>query len=228
MVGFYVVLAIAVILSMTFVFSWSKDRPLFSFWLKGLATVSVIALGIWAVLSTDICNASQTLFIIGLALCMLGDLTLALLELLDENKKEQVITLGMIAFGMAQVVFVIGMSLIAGFMPFAILGGLGFAVVVYLSRKVMGLDFGKCLVPGLLYSAALATSLFSAITYMVTSGFSTAGIILTVGFGLFMISDLILSQIYFAKGEHKALYIPNLFTYYAAIILIAVSMIALV
>lgn len=228
MIGFYIVLAIAIVMSLTFVFSWSKDRPLISFWLKGLATVSVIALGIYAVLVSDFCSTSQVLFIIGLALCMLGDLTLALLELLDESKKEQIITLGMIAFGMAQVVFVVGMSIIAGFMPFAILGGLGFAGIVYLMRKPMGLDFGKCIVPGLIYSTALATSLCSAITYMVVSGFALAGIILTIGFAMFMISDLILSQIYFAKGEHKALYIPNLLTYYAAIILIAVSMIALI
>ena len=228
MIGFYIVMAIAIVMSLTFVFSWSKDRPLISFWLKGLATVTVIALGIYAVLNSEVCNVSQVLFVVGLALCMLGDLTLALLELLDESKKEQVIALGMIAFGMAQVVFVVGMSMVAGFMPFAILGGLGFAGIVYLMRKPMGLDFGKCLVPGLIYSATLATSLCSAITYMVVSGFSMAGIILTVGFGLFMISDLILSQIYFAKGEHKALYIPNLLTYYAAIILIAVSIIALV
>ena len=169
MIGLYVMLGIAILMSLVFVFSWSKERPLISFWLKGLATVTVIALGIYAVFTTEICGVSEVLFIIGLALCMLGDLTLALLELLDVAKREQVITLGMIAFGMAQVVFVVGMSMIAGFMPFAILGGIGFAVIVYLMRKPMGLDFGKCLLPGLAYSATLATSLCSAITLMVTT-----------------------------------------------------------
>ncbi len=228
MLEFYIVLGIAIVASLAFVFSWSEKRPLFSFWFKGVATVTVIALASVAIFVNTEMGLPALFFMIGLACCMLGDLTLALLELLDESKRENVITYGMISFGVAQVFFIIGMSMVGGFMPWAILGGVGFALLVFLLSKPMKLNFGKCLIPGLIYACALATSLFTAITFLVTSGGSTAGIILTIGFASFMISDLILSQIYFGQINKKPLYIPNLATYYAAIILIACSLLTLV
>jgi len=219
---------LAVLVSLGFVLSWSAKRPLFSFWFKGVATVFVIALcGIAMFVNTGV-TISSIFIVIALGFCLLGDLTLALLELLDATKKDNVITFGMISFGLAQICFIIAMSLSIGFMPYAILGGIGFAGIVFLMSKPLKLTFGKCLIPTLVYSFLLSTSLFSAITLMVLSGFTGEGIILTIAFASFMISDLILSQIYFGQGNKAPLYIPNLATYYAAIILIACSTLTLV
>ena len=228
MLEFYIMIVLAVLVSLGFVLSWSAKRPLFSFWFKGVATVFVIALcGIAMFVNTGI-TISSIFIVIALGFCLLGDLTLALLELLDATKKDNVITFGMFSFGLAQICFIIAMSLSVGFMPFAILGGIAFAGIVFLMSKPLKLNFGKCLIPTLVYSFLVSTSLFSAITLMVLSGFTGAGIILTIAFASFIISDLILSQIYFGQGNKAPLYIPNLATYYAAIILIACATLTLV
>ena len=86
MVAFYILLAIAVILSIAFIAVWSRERPLISFFIKGLATISIISLAIYTV-SMYALNTITILLIVGLVFCLLGDLVLALLELCDSSKR---------------------------------------------------------------------------------------------------------------------------------------------
>ena len=226
MTTFYILLAVAICAFLVFTIMWSRERPLLSFMLKGIATISVITLGVYTAINVGL-GTIGILLIAGLAFCMLGDLVLALLEIFDETKRENVIKSGETAFALAQVVFIALLALIDTMTLFGLIAGVVIAGVIYLVRKPMKLDFGTTTIPTLLYSALLGANVVGSIILCITSGFAISTILLALGFIFFIISDLILSKIYFGGVRSPIVQKINLFVYYVAITLIASCFIAL-
>ena len=228
---FYILLAVAIALSCFFVLIQQPKNPLISFFFKGLASVSVLVLGVYACqLSGFISTAPGMLFLIGLGLCLLGDVSLALLEFKIKDAKYNIINAGSIAFFLAQLCFIIAISIQLGGNGIAIsvscLVGILFTGIIYLIQKPMGFSYNKSTASILLYSFGLSTAFALSIANMIISSFSLFSILLACGLLFFLISDLILSFIYFKEKSKRVLYYPNLATYYTAIILIACSLIA--
>lgn len=227
MATFYILLGLAIVFSAIFIGLWSRERALCSFFLKGLATTSVIALAVYTISLSSI-NTITILLIIGLCLCMLGDLALALLELCGVNLRANIITCGTIAFAMAQILFIIMLSLLDLNTLFGLIFGIIFAGAIFLLKKPMKLEFGKSLTPSLIYGALLGSNVAGSIIFMIVTNFSTLGILLAIGFLMFVISDLILSKIYFGGNNKPITQKVNYITYYVAIILLALSFVAIV
>jgi len=230
MATFYVLLAVAITLSCFFVLIQHPKKPLISFMFKGLASVSVLILGVYACKYSGLIDSvSGMLFIAGLGLCILGDVLLALLEFKIKDAKYNIINAGSISFFLAQscfilaICFMIGLNGVALSIPF--LFGILFVGIIYLMQKPMSLNYGKSTAITLIYSFGLSTALALSISYLIVSNFTLASILLTGGLVFFLISDLILSMIYFKENSRRILYYPNLATYYIAIILIACSLI---
>lgn len=226
MTVFYVLLAVAVVLAGLFICLWSRERPLLSFFTKGLASVAVVSLAICTTTKYIIAfDAVSILLIIGLVFCLFGDLSLALPELCDNEKRAQIYTNGTICFSLAQILFIIMFALLDIFTLFGLIFGVLFAMSIFILKKPLKLDFGKCLIPSLIYALLLGSNVAGSIIFMFVANFSLASILLAVGFVFFVASDLVLSLIYYGGNTKPITQKINLALYYIAIILLAICFI---
>jgi len=88
----------------------------------------------------------------------------------------------------------------------------------------MKMSFGDFLIPSIAYAFLLTLFLASAVAAGFLAGFTLSVILLIVGAGLFLLSDLVLSMIYFDGNDARMLIIINHVLYYAAQFLIALSL----
>jgi uncharacterized membrane protein YhhN len=106
----------------------------------------------------------------------------------------------------------------------SIAAGIVVGIAIFATPKLMKLDYGKFRLISSLYAALLVFVTVYAGLLEFTAGHSIAKLLFFIGLVLFLISDLILSQIYFGENKNttlnKAL---NHAFYYAGQILIAVS-----
>ncbi len=226
MVVFYVLLAVAVVLAGLFIGLWSRERPMLSFFFKGLASVAVVSLALYTAY-ISMFDTSTILLIIGLVFCLFGDLSLALPELCDEEKRAKIYTCGTVCFAIAQIIFIVMLALLDILTLFGLIFGVLFALSIFVLKKPLKLDFGKCLVPSLIYAMLLGSNVAGSIVLMFVSSFSIYSILLAIGFVFFVASDLVLSLIYYGGNTKPITQKINLALYYIAIILLAVSFVAI-
>ena len=225
MVEFYIVLAIAIVFSIIFIAMWRPQRILLDFFFKSLATISVIALCAVTLYEYGL-DVNGILLLVGLAFCMFGDLALALREFNIPNKENQIITIGELAFGIAQIFFIVMLALLSNAIAlYGLIVGLVFALGMLILKKPMKLEFGNCLIPSLIYAFLLASNVGGSLIWLITGGATLMQILLFAGFACFIISDLILSKIYFSGNRKVWVQQINYVFYYAAIILLAMSFI---
>ena len=225
MVEFYIVLAIAIVFSIIFIAMWRPQRILLDFFFKSLATISVIALCAVTLYEYGL-DVNGILLLVGLAFCMFGDLALALREFNIPNKENQIITIGELAFGIAQIFFIVMLALLSNAIAlYGLIVGLLFALGMLILKKPMKLEFGNCLIPSLIYAFLLASNVGGSLIWLITGGATLMQILLFAGFACFIISDLILSKIYFSGNRKVWVQQINYVFYYAAIILLAMSFI---
>ncbi|MBO5103429.1 MAG: hypothetical protein J6C13_05025 [Clostridia bacterium] len=221
MLAFYITLAVAIVAMLVFVIAWKPNTPLLDFFLKGIATISVISLCAVS-LNYYTFDTTAILLIIGLAFCMLGDVALSLREFNFENQESKIILSGELAFSFAQIVFIVMLAILSSFISlWGLLFGVVFAIIMLLSRKLLKLDFKESLLPSLLYAFLLASNVGGSLIWLITGGASLMQILLFSGFLMFIISDLILSKIYFGGVKAPWVQKVNYLAYYIAIILIA-------
>lgn len=230
MTVFYILLAIAIVLSAVFISVNSPNRPILSITLKGLASISILLMGVYAAFHTGIIGTTAGfLLLVGLGFCVLGDVVLALMDFNLPEKKYNIINCGEMSFFLAQIAFIVAMAFLmdgnALGISISCLFGIIMVGVIYLMQKPLKLDYSKSTAMTLIYTFGLSTSLAMSLANAIIAGFNTMSIILFVGLILFFLSDLILSNIYFKENSKHSLYYPNLILYYSAIILIATSLI---
>ncbi|MCL2540091.1 MAG: lysoplasmalogenase [Firmicutes bacterium] len=235
----YVLLGIAVALSIGFIIFQRPKYPFISLALKGLASLAVVAaalIGFVDALGSSVILDSSAIYIcLGLAACMLGDVFLAQLEFNDAKYAFRVRAFGMLAFTIAMCsFFVFFVQYIGDSALFALIVGVILALLIFLISQLLGLKFGKLFAIVIAYSFAIGTVLGAAIINLVLSlkagidsVFAPFAIIFAAAMLLFLISDLVLSLIYFGPKQpaNRKLYYVNYAFYYAAIIAIASSLI---
>ena len=98
-----------------------------------------------------------------------------------------------------------------------------FAIVAGLMEKInKNLDYGEFRVISLIYALFVAATMFASINGFFLFGYSKKFLILMIGSVSFVLSDLVLSSIYFEKGKNtKVNVIINHTLYYAAQFLFA-------
>ena len=228
MIVAYVLLGIAIALSILFIVFQKPKYPFISLAFKGLASLAVVAA---AFVGFSIWNASSggvafdlVYVCLGLAACMLGDVFLAQLEFNNERLTNRIRAFGMLAFSVAQICFIAYFILAIGTtVLFALIVGAVLALAVWLVGQLIGLNFGKLLWVVLGYSFLIGTALGASVITLVLYPTDLIAIFFTIGMGLFLISDLVLSLIYFGKQQpaKRVFYYINYTFYYAAIIMIA-------
>ena len=94
---------------------------------------------------------------------------------------------------------------------------LGFVVACALMEKVMKLNYGIYKPITLVYSFLVTGTAVAAVIGTIVNGFTKKYVVLSVGAVAFLLSDLVLSSIYFAKDKNtKANVLINHILYYFA------------
>jgi uncharacterized membrane protein YhhN len=227
---------VAVLLVIGFIGLELKRKWLLAIFAKGIASfgfllVALIAIadrmigGITMITRLDI--RISILFVAGLIAGLLGDLTLALRPLRPENENRTIIFSGIVCFSIGHLFYLAALVLVGGFELIAIPFAIGVTGLVYLMSKVMKFAMGRLTIPTFVYSFLIFLMVGQAIFMAPTFASPEFQTIVAIGAVLFGISDLILAPIYF-KGEKSPLFIAsNLATYYAAQLLLAISLLFL-
>lgn len=162
----------------------------------------------------------------GLIFGMLGDIYLDLKWVYPDDMKKY-LEYGFICFGFGHLFYMGGMFVAAGltFKHILIAAVVGSVVAVgnLLLEKPMKQDFGKFRAIVTVYSFILAMMVATSVISAIVTG-EKSFIVYAVGAVSFLISDLILSPMYFGEGKNTpANFILNHVTYYAGQYLIAFS-----
>jgi len=233
MLAVWIVIAVAV----TVVFVWFevRHRHLTAFFVKGFASFCFIVLAVGSMLYRITLRggpASVTemiivsLFLPGLVLGLMGDLFLATRTLRPKEENEKIIFGGTITFAMGHLFYLTALFIVAGFNVWVFVAAIALSALIYGASIVMKMNWGKLKVPCMTYSFLLFLFASQSVYLWTIAGEAWAGL-LALGGILFAVSDLVLSQIYFMNKENGLFVSLNLATYYAAQILIALSLVFL-
>ncbi len=220
----YFALVFAVLLAINFIVFHTLGNSILSCILKLFASVAFISLGVVGYATAESMTYGTSiiglLFLLGGAFGMVGDGVLALRDI-DTEKDFMIILSGIIAFALGHILYFAALILSVGFSYWSVIVGAAITIIVMIvSTKAMKLNFGKLLVPSAIYAFMLSATMVQAIITAVVMGGSLYGILLAVGFVLFLLSDLVLSMIYFAGKKTKFMTTTNYILYYLAQILI--------
>lgn len=219
--------AVAAIAAIFFIWVRVTQQPIHGLLAKTFASMVFVAMGgVALIVSPGFTYAPM--FLLGLAFGMVGDILLDLKRAHSEHESLYLIT-GMIAFGLGHAAYLIGVIFYANVdlllpalvsLPIAAVLAVGSVVT---AKKMMHANFGKFL--GISTGYAFILSYMTVLSIWLAI-LNHALILMAVGMVLFLLSDLVLSVMYFVEGkkEDKLLVVVNHGLYYAAQIVIAAFM----
>ena len=167
------------------------------------------------------------LVLLGLTCGVIVDLTLDLKIVYKNNPRHNDLFtfFGMAAFGIGHVLYIVAVAIYFGFSAWSILIAAALTAVIFtVSLFLLKMQFGKFLIPSIVYALLLTLFLAGTVVAGIFTAFTLPVILLSVGAGLFLLSDLVLSMIYFEGNEARVLIVVNHVLYYAAQFLIALSL----
>lgn len=192
---------------------------------KILASLSFVSFGaIAVVLAVSQYYLASILILLGLIFGLVGDILLDLKVIYFQDEKAY-LNFGMLAFGICHILYGVGALLVA-MDNTAIVSSVLWAVLVcavltptiILISKAMKINFNEYLIQSIIYTAIL--TFMSAFTFILS--FNNANMwIMCVGEIMFLLSDLVLSIMYFKnQADNKTLCAINHGLYYVAQIFI--------
>lgn len=215
---------LSVLLVTLFIVTYLKGHPLKSFMTKALASFSFLQLFMMIMSEKEFIFRDFHYYILGgLIFGLLGDLYLALREIKMEAHYE-LVQGGMILFGVGHIFYLFALTEIEYLSIWVVLGSLAAAGVVYLMSKMLKYHMPTYLwFYHIIYSVLIFMMFGQSFYVAILHGFDIKSLIFFLGALFFVISDLLLANIYFLGMKKNILYISNYMTYYLAQILIALS-----
>lgn len=219
-----IVLLAAVIAAVVFIIVSYKGTAGASVAAKTIASLLFVTLGLLCFLHSK--RSSYALLVmVALVFGLFGDVFLELQPVFSK-KKNLFFLLGLSAFFIGHVFYVVAFLKIA---PFTILHPIVFAAtfcVALLLKAIFKVDPQKMLPPVLAYLTVISLMVAAAFGVAFSNGLSPQNpirVMLPLSALLFLISDAVLAYIYYGKTKAKPLVAINLSTYYAAQILLALT-----
>lgn len=158
---------------------------------------------------------------LGLIFGMIGDIVLDL-KVVYPDKSSVYLASGMTAFTIGHIFFIVGMAIHYGIHWAVPVVAIAVGIIAVLLGPILKLDYGKFKIPSMLYGITLAFTACMSGYVMVVSNFKTAYIIMFIGAVCFLLSDLVLSGMYFGKDKNTPVNVViNHALYYIAQLLIA-------
>lgn len=220
-----VMTCVCALCALVFIIRRCFKRDVVSLLLKTLASICFVILGFCGCLYADNFK-SAGIVIIGLMFGMLGDIFLDL-KFVDAANSAAYTASGFASFIFGHLFYIIFILNRDPQYMYGKIAALVIAVLVgvfiYASPKLLKLDFGNYRLISAIYAGILVfVTVYAGIrAFSIPSAFS---ILFFIGLVCFLISDLILCQIYFGQNrDTKVMGVLNHTLYYAAQILIASS-----
>ena len=200
---------------------------LHAFWGKLVASILFVMGGFFALLMKDAVKAYMLYILMGLFFGMIGDALLEL-KLVYRPHDRQYTNGGIAVFSIGHIFYVIGLSIYAAavkeivvpiFVSLAI--GSVISTIILVNSSNMGVNFGVHKTLAYVYSFILS---ISAVYSVALAVLVPALWVFAIGLVFFLVSDLILSLIYWGGKNTNGMNIANLSTYYVAQILIMITL----
>jgi len=225
---FLVFLIVSIAAAVIFIARRTKKTDEKALLLKVIASISFIALGIVGYLCADGPKIT-TLVILGQVFGLCGDAFLDMRYVYNQHEKMHTLA-GFVAFLACHVCFFIFMLVEYGFSKLGIIIAVVFMILILLGlvllQKPMKMELGAYKTIVAIYVGGFAFVFGYSLGQNIQIGFRNERLVFFIGYVLFALSDIVLSQMYFVEGKNtKAAIVINHGLYYAAQILIASSMI---
>lgn len=231
LIGFVAVLFVAL-----FVVLELKKQWLYAMFIKGAASFLFVFTALVAIAERTMTGVLfpedpdikvSLLFVGGLVAGLLGDVALALRPLRPATENKTIIASGIACFSVGHVFYLAALLLVGGFqweaLPFAVV----VTGLVYGMSRLMKFQMGWLTAPTFFYSFLIFWMVGQAIFVRMETGNMVFLNLAVAGAMLFGVSDLILAPIYFKGMTRPFMIAANLLTYYAAQILLALSLLFL-
>lgn len=218
---YYALLAIGITATIIFLVLRVKKGGIAALYAKAIASCCFIATALAAMNRNRVFLEFGTLILAGLILGMLGDIWLDLKWIYLQDK-DLYLYAGFISFLLGHLCFITAIFRSAPWNSFSIIMSTVLALVIgliaILMEKPLKMKYGKFKLIVFLYSCTLAlTMTASMMTAYITKFKLSAWIVMSVGALLFLLSDLVLSGMYFGENKNtKGNIILNHTLYYAA------------
>ena len=194
---------------------------------KAVASLCFIATAIAATNENRLFLDFGSWMTFGLVFGLLGDVWLDLKWIYLQDKDSYLYS-GFIFFLLGHVCFVTAVFKVGPYTPASLIvafaAALVIAFVAILLEKLLKMHYGKFKWIVFLYSFMLALTMTMSMTLAVITGFEKMWTVMSVGGLLFLLSDLVLSGMYFGEGKNTSFnVILNHTLYYAAQFIMAAT-----
>lgn len=194
---------------------------------KAVASLCFIATAIAATNENRLFLDFGSWMTFGLVFGLLGDVWLDLKWIYLQDKDSYLYS-GFIFFLLGHVCFVTAVFKVGPYTPASLIvafaAALVIAFVAILMEKLLKMHYGKFKWIVFLYSFMLALTMTMSMTLAVITGFEKMWTVMSVGGLLFLLSDLVLSGMYFGEGKNTSFnVILNHTLYYAAQFIMAAT-----
>ena len=215
--GLWIVGVLAVLLAALYIRVNQYGAPPVKLLLKTLASLAFVCLGLLGAARAG--GAYAWLTWIGLILGAAGDVLLQFMDCRPKDR-ESFFRAGLGAFLIGHVFYIVAFALLGRVTGWAVLLAAVLFAALFLLQFPARMDLKGQKVPVYAYAAVISVmTAFAVLSF----GAGARGALVGLGGILFLVSDAILALIFFSPIREKALPTWNLITYYAAQILLAIS-----
>lgn len=215
--GLWIVGVLAVLLAALYIRVNQYGAPPVKLLLKTLASLAFVCLGLLGAARAG--GAYAWLTWIGLILGAAGDVLLQFMDCRPKDR-ESFFRAGLGAFLIGHVFYIVAFALLGRVTGWAVLLAAVLFAALFLLQFPARMDLKGQKVPVYAYAAVISVmTAFAVLSF----GAGARGALVGLGGILFLVSDAILALIFFSPLREKSLPTWNLITYYAAQILLALS-----
>ncbi|MGN0561967.1 MAG: lysoplasmalogenase family protein [Candidatus Fimenecus sp.] len=224
---YWALLIVGILATAVFLVLRVKRGGIAALYAKAVASLCFIATAIAATNENRLFLDFGSWMTFGLVFGLLGDVWLDLKWIYLQDKDSYLYS-GFIFFLLGHVCFVTAVFKVGPYTPSSLIvafaAALVIAFVAILMEKPLKMHYGKFKWIVFLYSFMLALTMTMAMTLAVITGFEKMWTVMSVGGLLFLLSDLVLSGMYFGEGKNTSFnIILNHTLYYAAQFIMAAT-----
>ena len=224
---YWALLIVGILATAVFLVLRVKRGGIAALYAKAVASLCFIATAIAATNENRLFLDFGSFMTFGLVFGLLGDVWLDLKWIYLQDKDSYLYS-GFIFFLLGHVCFVTAVFKVGPYTPSSLIvafaAALVIAFVAILMEKPLKMHYGKFKWIVFLYSFMLALTMTMAMTLAVITGFDKMWTVMSVGGLLFLLSDLVLSGMYFGEGKNTSFNIVlNHTLYYAAKFIMAAT-----
>ena len=224
---YWALLIVGILATAVFLVLRVKRGGIAALYAKAVASLCFIATAIAATNENRLFLDFGSFMTFGLVFGLLGDVWLDLKWIYLQDKDSYLYS-GFIFFLLGHVCFVTAVFKVGPYTPSSLIvafaAALVIAFVAILVEKPLKMHYGKFKWIVFLYSFMLALTMTMAMTLAVITGFDKMWTVMSVGGLLFLLSDLVLSGMYFGEGKNTSFNIVlNHTLYYAAQFIMAAT-----